>query len=129
VFLNGRRVVLGRATRLKWKVEWLVEGSPGKYRVTVAARDIAGNLSDATPGVTLIIPLRVLTARVRVAAGSRFAVRLESDGRAYHWRLANRGGFASGRRLVVRAPRTAGRYTLVIRQDKVAHQLPVRVTG
>jgi hypothetical protein len=129
VFLNGRRVVLGRATRLKWKVEWQVEGRPGKYRVTVAARDVAGNLSDATRGVILIIPLRVLTERVRAAAGSRFAIRLETDGRAYHWLLAKRGGFASGRRLVLRAPRKPGRYTLVIRQDKVPHQIPVMVKG
>jgi len=127
VFLNGRRVVRGRSTRLRWKVEWQVRGRPGRYRVTVAARDTAGNLSDATRAVTLIIPLRPITNRVRVAPGSRFVVRLESDGRAYHWRLAKRGGFASGRRLVLRAPPKPGRYTLVIRQDKVPHQIPVKV--
>jgi hypothetical protein len=129
VFLNGLRVVRGRATRLKWKVEWQVRGAPGKYRVTVAARDTAGNLSDATRGVTLIIPLQALTAHVSAAPGSRFAVRLESDGRAYHWRLAKREGFASKRRLVLRAPRLPGRYTLVIRQDKVPHQIPITVKG
>jgi hypothetical protein len=127
VFLNGRRVVRGKATRLKWKVEWQARARPGKYRITVVARDIAGNLSDATRAVALVIPLQVLTQRVQVAAGSRFAVRLETDGRAYYWRLAKRGGFASGGRLVLRAPPKPGRYTLVIRQDKVPHQVPVRV--
>ena len=97
VFLNGKRVVLGRSTRLKWKVEWPVRGRPGKYRVTLAARDVAGNLSDASRAVTIVIPLRVLTPRVEVAAGKRFAVRLATDGRAYHWELAKRGAFASGR--------------------------------
>jgi FlgD Ig-like domain len=127
VFLNGRRVVLGHATRLRWKVEWPVRGKPGKYRVTIAARDIAGNLSSATRGVTVVIPLRVVTTRVRVGTGRRFAVRLITDGRAYHWSLAKRGGFASARRLVLRAPQKPGRYTLVIRQDKVPHAIPIVV--
>jgi hypothetical protein len=127
VFLNGKRVVLGRSTRLKWKVEWPVEGRPGKYRVTLAARDVAGNLSNASRAVTIVIPLRVLTPRVQVAGGARFAVRLATDGRAYHWRLAKQGGFASGRRLVLRAPRKPGDYALVIRQDKVPHRVVVLV--
>jgi hypothetical protein len=129
VFLNGRRVVRGRSTRLKWKVEWEVRGRrPGKYRLTVAARDIAGNLSRATRGVTIVIPLRLLTSRVRATVASRFAVRVVSDGRAYHWKLGHRSGFASARRLVLRAPQSPGRYALVIRQDKLAHLVPVVVT-
>jgi hypothetical protein len=128
VFLNGRRVVRGRSTRLKWKVEWEVSGRPGKYRLTVAARDIAGNLSRATRGVTIVIPLRLLTSRVRTAAGGRFAVRIVSDGRAYHWKLGHRSGFASAARLVLRAPQSPGHYGLVIRQDKIAHRVPVVVT-
>jgi hypothetical protein len=128
VFLNGRRVLLGRSTRLKWKVEWEVRGRPGKYRLTVAARDVAGNLSRASRAVTIVIPLRLLTSRVRAAAGSRFAVRVVSDGRAYHWKLGHRSGFASTRRLDLRAPQNPGRYKLVIRQDKLAHLVPVVVT-
>ncbi len=128
VFLNGRRVVRGRSTRLKWKVEWEVRGRPGRYRLTVAARDVAGNLSRASRAVTIVIPLRLLTRRVRVAAGSKFSTRVVSDGRAYHWKLGHRSGFASARRLVLRAPQSPGRYRLVIRQDKLAHLVPVVVT-
>jgi FlgD Ig-like domain len=128
VFLNGRRVVRGRSTRLKWKVEWEARGRPGKYRLTVAARDIAGNLSRATRGVTIVIPLRLLTSRALTAVGGRFAVRLVGDGRAYHWKLGHRSGFASAPRLVLRAPQSPGRYTLVIRQDKLPHLVPVVVT-
>jgi len=127
VFLNGKRVVLGRTTRLNWNVQWKVRGRPGKYRLTLAARDVAGNLSNASRAVTVVIPLRVLTPRVQIKAGARFAVRLATDGRAYHWRLVKRGGFASRRRLVLRAPRKPGRYALVIRQDKVAHRIAVVV--
>jgi hypothetical protein len=128
VFLNGRRVVLGRSTRLKWKVEWEVRGRPGKYRLTAAARDVAGNLSHATRAVTIVIPLRLLTGRVRTAAGSKFSVRVVSDGRAYHWKLGHRSGFASARRLALRAPPSPGHYRLVIRQEKLAHLVPVVVT-
>jgi FlgD Ig-like domain len=128
VYLNGRRVLIGRSIRLKWKVEWQVRGRPGKYRVTLAARDAAGNLSSASRAVTIVVPLRVLTQRVRVAAGATFAVRLLTDGRAYHWSLAQRGDFAGGRRLVLRAPRQAGRFTLVIRQDNVPHRVRIVVT-
>jgi Flagellar hook capping protein len=127
VFLNGRRVVLGRSMRLKWKVEWPVRGRPGKYRVTLAARDAAGNLSDATRAVTVVIPLRV--AHAARAGRRRQEVRraLATDGRAYPLGARERGAFASRRRLVLRAPSKPGRYTLVIRQDKVPHRIPVRV--
>jgi FlgD Ig-like domain len=128
VFLNGRRVVTGRSTRPRWNVQWRAHGRPGKYRVTVAARDIAGNLSDASRAISVVIPLRVLTQSVRVAAGRRFGVRIESDGRAYHWALAKRRGFARSRRLVLRAPGKPGRYTLVIRQDKIPHRIAVTVS-
>ena len=46
-----RRVLLGLSSRLKWKVEWPVRARPGKHRVTVTARDAAGNLSNATRAV------------------------------------------------------------------------------
>jgi len=87
-----------------------------------------GNLSRASRAVTIVIPLRLLTRRVRVAAGSKFSTRVVSDGRAYHWKLGHRSGFASARRLVLRAPQSPGRYRLVIRQDKLAHLVPVVVT-
>jgi hypothetical protein len=128
VFLNGRRVLLGRSTRLRWKVESKVGGRPGRYRLTAAARDVAGNLSRATRPVTIVIPLRLLTRRVRTAVGGRFSVRVVSDGRAYHWKLGRGSGFASARRLVLRAPPSPGHYGLVIRQDKLAHLVPVVVT-
>ena len=127
VFLNGRQIVVGRSTRQRWKVEWPVRARPGKYHVTVAARDIAGNLSDATKPILVIVPLRVATQSVHVKPKRRFAVVLVSDGRAYHWQLAKGEGFASGRHLVLRAPKKKGRYALVIRQDGIAHRVTVIV--
>ena len=128
VFLNGRRVVLGRSTRERWKVEWPARGGPGTYLVTVAARDVAGNLSDATRPVTVVIPLTVVTKSVRVAPGKRFTVRLVTDRRRkYVWELGKQHGSSRAGRLVLRAPARAGRYALVIRQDGLAHRVAVTV--
>jgi hypothetical protein len=128
VFLDGKRVVLGRSTRPRWKVEWPVRGRPGVYHLTVAARDVAGNLSDAARPVVVVIPLRVATSSVRTAPGRRFSVRLVPAGRrAYHWQLAKREGVSNARRLVLRAPARGGRYALVIRQDGLAHRVLVVV--
>ena len=129
VFLNGRRVVLGRSTRQRWKVEWPARGRPGAYRVTVAARDLAGNLSDATRPLTVVIPLIVVTKSVNVAPGKRFTVRFVTDRRrAYTWKLGRRQGPSRARRLVLRAPKRAGRYALVISQDGLTHRVAVTVT-
>ncbi len=128
VYVDGRRVLLGRSSRLKWKVEWPARARPGKHRLTVTARDTAGNLSDATRPVVVIVPLRVLTTRVSVRPRERFAVRIQDDERAYYWRLGGNGGFASSSVLRLRAPKRAGHYRLVIRQDRVAHVVPIVVT-
>ncbi len=127
VYLDGRRVVLGRSSRLRWKVDWPARARPGKHRVTVTARDAAGNLSNATRPVVVIVPLRVLTKHVTVRPRQRFAVRIRDDARAYFWRLGRKGGFASSRALRLRAPSSPGHYRLVIRQDGVAHVVPVVV--
>ncbi len=127
VYLDGRRVVLGRSSRLKWKVDWPVQARPGKYRVTVTARDAAGNLSNATRPVVVVVPLQVLTKHVTVRPRQRFAVRIRDDARAYFWRLGRDSGFASSKTLRLRAPKRAGHYRLVIRQDHVAHVVPVVV--
>jgi hypothetical protein len=128
VYLDGKRVLLGLSSRLKWKVEWPVRAHPGRHRVTVTARDTAGNLSNATRAVVVIVPLRVLTNQVTVRPRERFSVRISDDKRAYFWRLGPNGGFAGSSVLRLRAPKRAGHYRLVIRQDRVAHVVPVVVT-
>src|SRR5262249_7516556 len=128
LFLNGRRIVLGRSTRRNWKVEWRAHGVPGKYRLTADARDVPGNVSTATRPSQILIPLQVLTSRVVAQPGSKVVVRLRTDGRAYVWRLRKRRGFAVAERLVLSAPAKTGRYTLVIRQDKIEHRVPLVVT-
>ncbi|MFL5935639.1 MAG: hypothetical protein ACJ76U_02255 [Gaiellaceae bacterium] len=128
VYLDGKRIVLGRSSRLKWKVDWPVHARPGRYGLTVTARDAAGNLSNATRPVVVIVPLEVLTKHVTVRPRRRFVVRIRDDARAYFWRLGSDSGFASSRVLRLRAPKRPGHYRLVIRQDHVAHVVRVVVT-
>ena len=129
VFLDGRRVLLGRSSRLKWKVEWQARARPGKHRVTVTARDAAGNLSDATRPVVVVVPLRVLTTQVSVRP-SRALRRAHPERRARLLLAARRERQALRARACSGFARrsSAGHYRLVIRQDRVAHVVPVVVT-
>jgi hypothetical protein len=127
LFLDGRRIVLGRSSKLVWKVEWRAHAAPGTYRLTADARDLSGNVSGATRAIRILVPLQVLTRRVVARPGSRFVVAVRTDGRAYLWRLRGRAGYSAAARLALTAPAKRGRYTLVIRQDRIAHRIPVVV--
>jgi hypothetical protein len=94
----------------------------------VTARDVAGNLSNVSRAVTVVAPLSLETQTVQAVAKSRFAVRLRSDGRPYRWRLGPRHGTSRARTLRLRAPGKAGRYTVVIMQDGLAHRVKLVVT-
>jgi hypothetical protein len=128
VFLNGKLALRGRSSRLKWKLEWEPRVRPGRYSLTLTARDRAGNLSNASRAALLVAPLRLVTHSVRAVAGSRFAVRLRSDGRAYRWRIGERSGSASARKLRLRAPERPGRYKVVITQDGLEHVIVLVVS-
>ncbi|MHB8642351.1 MAG: FlgD immunoglobulin-like domain containing protein [Gaiellaceae bacterium] len=128
VFANGKQVVVGRASKPSWKLNWYAERTrPGTYRLTVVAVDAAGNRSATRRAGTVLIPLHVSVKRVRTTAGASFAVGLATDGRAYHWNFAGAEGVSRAQRLVLQAPAQAGRYTVVIRQDKLAHRVAVVV--
>jgi hypothetical protein len=128
VFLNGKLALRGRSMRPKWKLEWEPRVGPGRYEVTVTARDVAGNLSDASRAVTVVSPLRLETQTVRATAKSRFAIRLRSDGRRYRWRIGPRRGASKATTLRLRSPEKTGLYTLVITQDGLAHRVPLIVS-
>jgi hypothetical protein len=127
VYFNGKVALLGHSMRTRWKLQWEPPVKPGRYDVTLTARDRAGNLSNASRAIAIVAPLRLVTHRVRAAAGSRFAVRLRSDGRRYRWSIARRSGSARARTLRLRAPRVPGRYKLVITQDGLRHVVNVVV--
>ena len=119
LFVDGRRVVFTRRQLERSSLEWngRVDGQvlePGVHRLQLAAEDRAGNLS--APGRPFDVVLRYVSLsrdRIVAKAGTRFGVRVSADARV-HWRLGPREGGAAPGLMILRAPRTRGRYTLTV---------------
>ena len=123
IYVNDKRVVRGRTARTVAALNWngaVPQGrrafSPGSYELTVVARDIAGNISAPSRAVSIRIPIVALPVHVHPKVGTRFAVRLKTDGRQYRWQLGRKHGISRARRLILHAPQAPGRYTFVVRQ-------------
>jgi len=121
LLVNGRRRVEGRLREsLTGRLDWYgrVGGRSvpaGRYRLSLAARDVAGNLSASTEAVTVTVRyVRLGRGLVRVRAGNRFGVRVATDARRFRWRFAGGGGTARAGVLGLRAPSRPGRYTLFV---------------
>jgi hypothetical protein len=133
IFVNGHRRVAGKFARTKDRVRWygIVDGRSlpaGAYRMTLAGRDLAGNLSEATD--SRWVKIRYVSfsrTAVRTVAGARFRVRIGSDAAAVRWRFAGRTGRARPGPLVLRAPAQPGRYRLFVEERGHGASLPVVV--
>jgi hypothetical protein len=121
VYVNDVRRLRGRGSLPAGKLEWYgkVHGRsvrPGPYRITVVARDLAGNISAPSRTVTVRVRYVELGRHlIRVRAGTRFGVRVDTDARTVGWRLGKRHGHAPARPFVLRAPTSVGRFTLTVR--------------
>ena len=122
--VDGRPRVTGRGRRTEGKVEWHGgadgRGFPrGRYSLTLVAIDRAGNASPPAGPLTVTIRyIELSRTAIRVPAGRRFNVRVRTDARSFTWRLGRRlGGRATPGYLVVRAPKQAGRYALVVEES------------
>lgn len=119
LYVGGKRRYRSRSQQQTGIARWFGyvngRGVPaGRYRVTIAARDIAGNLSPRVLVGTLFVRyVRLPHAVYRVQAGTRFGTRVRTDSRGVRWRLGNRHG-TGNRRLVLRAPKQPGRYRLTV---------------
>lgn len=88
---------------------------PGRYVLTVSARDLAGNVAKPVPfAVAAIRYVALGRKRVVVPPGGRFAIRVSTDAPTVHWRLHGRSGTAKRGTLHLRAPKTAGVYFLYV---------------
>ena len=88
---------------------------PGRYRLQVAAQDLAGNVS--APSRSFFVRIRfVELARqtIRAKAGTRFGVRVSADAKRFRWRLGARSGTARPGLMILRAPAAPGRFRLVV---------------
>jgi hypothetical protein len=135
VYLDGRRIVLGRRTRTHSKVKWAgtLRGRPlraGTYVLSVGALDVAGNETPAAERkqVTVAVRYVVLTpTHLTVRPGARFTVAVQTLAKRYTWRLGHRHGSHRGKRLHLRAPSTPTRYRLVVSEGGQSATAVVRV--
>lgn len=120
LIVDGRRQVLKRGTRERGVVQWfgLIDGvrvEPGRYRVQLGARDLAGNIARWTPPAVVEARSVALGRRLATAvAGGRFAILVVSDARRVEWRLSRARGTAPPGTLRLRAPGKPGRYRLIV---------------
>lgn len=119
-YVDRTRYEVKRSRRTVGSFRWFgkLDGGPvrpGVYRLSVAAADDAGNVSERTVSVPVRIRFLELDPIVRAAPGTRFRVRLDTDARVVAWSLAGRRGSAPAAELVLKAPARPGAYRLVVR--------------
>jgi len=115
LYVDGQLRVIRRPYIEKGVLRWLGTGLPaGRYRLTLRAIDLAGNLS---AGVLLgVVRIRYVEVRPHVLhalAGTKIGFRVVANARRVDWRFGNSGGTTRPGLLVLRAP-TPGRYRLVV---------------
>jgi hypothetical protein len=132
--INGRRVERTRFRRLEGTRPWngRRDGKAlpaGRYELTMAAEDVAGNVGRPTPPIVVTIRyVELARPLVRARARTRFGIRVRTDARSFRWRFAGGTGVARPGLLVLRAPRRAGRYTLFVAAHGHADRAQVVVT-
>jgi hypothetical protein len=120
LYVDGEQRVRKRGQQKTGRIEWfgLLDGEPepeGVYRISLGARDAAGNLSAPTAERPVVIRYVALGRdRIETAAGARFAVLVLTDAARVEWRLGARSGVARPGTLKLRAPLRPGRYTLTV---------------
>ena len=88
---------------------------PGRYVLSVSARDTAGNVAKGYPFAIVQIRFVVLArTRVVVAPGARFALRVSTDAPNVHWSLHGRSGVLPRGTLHLRAPKSTGVFQLYV---------------
>ena len=135
LFVDGEQRVRSRFRPLEGKVDWFgihdgVRLPAGEYRFHVQAVDAAGNRSERIDaGSVEVWYVRAEPREIRVRAGARFGVAVETDAARFDWRFAGGRGTAEPGRLVLRAPRRPGRYVLFVDVGGRAARVEVTVLG
>jgi hypothetical protein len=125
LLVRGRRVLFTSGQKPSAAIVWdgrvknsqrkLVRPTPGRYLLTLAGQDRAGNVSKGFPfAIAQVRYLTLARDRVVVAPGKRFALRISTDVPTIAWRLNGRRGEQRSGTLHFRAPRAAGVYRLFV---------------
>ena len=118
--VRGTRVELTRSRQPAGELHWngKLNGRPvhpGRYLMTVAARDEAGNESKPYPfAIAHIRYIALGRERVVVPPGGKFALRVSTDAPFVHWTLRGRSGTQRTGTLHFTAPKSAGVYRLYV---------------
>jgi hypothetical protein len=134
LYVNGVRRYRGRTQQLLGEARWTARtgghGVPaGRYSLSLAAVDIAGNVSKPVPiGVVRVRYVTLAERVIRVRAGARFRVRALTDAPNVRWRLGQRTGVGK-RTLRLRAPAKPGRYHLLVQVNRHAARATVIVSA
>ena len=118
MLVDARQRVQSKFRQIQGKLVWFgrIDGrtvTPGTYEIRLRAVDRAGNRSKRTRAVPVRVRFVELSRpKIQVVAGKRFSVRVFTDAKAYGWLFAGKRGVGTRQVLVLRAPETAGSYTL-----------------
>jgi hypothetical protein len=132
LFLGEQRVVRTRRQRPADKLDWSGHLNKralraGTYGFTLAAEDLAGNVSDGRSFTATIRYVELARRQIRARTRTRFGVRVRTDAASVRWRFAGGTGRARRGLLVLRAPRRPGRYTLFVEANGHGARASVRV--
>jgi hypothetical protein len=133
LLVRGTQVVYTLRQKQTGNVTWngRIDKRPvraGRYVLSIAARDVAGNQSKAIPFAIAQVRYVVLArSRVVVRPGGRFALRVSTDAPVVHWTLHGRSGDERRGTLHLRAPKRAGVYHLYVSAAGHAAQCAVVV--
>jgi flagellar hook assembly protein FlgD len=120
LFVDGVQRVRTRSQQPTSSLKWsgTIDGAPvpaGTYHLSFAAEDRAGNVSQQTRPVSVLVRYIALgRGTVTVKALARFGIRVTTDATSFHWRFAGRSGTAKPGLLVLTAPKRPGHYQLFV---------------
>jgi FlgD Ig-like domain len=115
LYVDGRRSLEGHSYLRSGLLRWFGAGLPaGRYRLSLRAADLAGNVSVSVPvGVVRIRYVEIRPHVLHAVAGTKIGFRVIADARRIDWHFGNSGGTTRSGLLVLRPPK-AGRYRLVV---------------
>jgi hypothetical protein len=118
--VRGTRVELTKSRKPVGELHWNGKLNdqpvhPGRYLLTIAARDEAGNESKPFPfAIAQVRYITLARNRVVVRSGGKFALRVSTDTPFVHWTLHGRSGTQRSGTLRFTAPKSVGVYRLYV---------------
>ena len=115
LYVDGKKVATSYRKKPVGAIQWYGRGKPpGDYRIALAARDLAGNTAPSTREFTVRLRYIDLFKHRFKPHGRAMRIRVSTDAKRVHWRLAGRSGTARPPKLTLPVPAQKGRYTLTV---------------